>query len=309
MMLGIDASSIHVVADNGAPVDDAMVVWAQELQPGTWYTLDHNGASAQVQYAWQSQRKQLHLFAAVDGSSYLIQLRRLAAYLQAGLLVAQDEEGLTLRATRDALAKLDANPRTVAGLTAEQSLTIRATGPMRRLPPGNLRGHSAASAAAPGAGTARQAGAPRGHPAPAPAAFHLQGSRVHAGACYQGVPGPKGQTPARCSTGLFSDSRASAILHPPPCPRASKAASGRARHCWPGAGSMRNSSSTSCADSTSLAPWRISAWQPRDCGAHGWTPGSQKPPGPAPTAIRAVIREPEANARPRQPVSLGTGPR
>ncbi len=110
MMLGIDASSIHVVADNGAPVDDAMVAWAQELQPGTWYTLDHNGASAQVQYAWQSQRKQLHLFAAVDGSSYLIQLRRLAAYLQAGLLVAQDEEGLTLRATRDALAKLDANP-------------------------------------------------------------------------------------------------------------------------------------------------------------------------------------------------------
>ena len=110
MMLGIDASSIHVVADNGAPVDEAMVVWAQELQPGTWYTLDHNGASAQVQYAWQSQRKQLHLFAAVDGSSYLIQLRRLAAYLQAGLLVAQDEEGLTVRATRDALAKLDANP-------------------------------------------------------------------------------------------------------------------------------------------------------------------------------------------------------
>ena len=110
MMLGIDASSIHVVADNGAPVDEAMVVWAQQLQCGTWYTLDHNGASAQVQYAWQSQRKQLHLFAAVDGSSYLIQLRRLAAYLQAGLLVAQDEEGLTVRATRDALAKLDANP-------------------------------------------------------------------------------------------------------------------------------------------------------------------------------------------------------
>ena len=115
MMLGIDASSIHVVADNGAPVDDNMVAWAQELQPGTWYTLDHNGASAQVQYVWQSQRKQLHLFAAVDGSSYLIQLRRLAAYLQAGLLVPADEEGLTLRATRDALAKLDANPERLLG--------------------------------------------------------------------------------------------------------------------------------------------------------------------------------------------------
>ncbi|KQO16886.1 DUF1631 domain-containing protein [Acidovorax sp. Leaf78] len=115
MMLGIDASSIHVVADNGAPVEDNMVAWAQELQPGTWYTLDHNGSSAQVQYAWQSQRKQLHLFAAVDGSSYLIQLRRLAAYLQAGLLVPQDEEGLTVRATRDALAKLDANPERLLG--------------------------------------------------------------------------------------------------------------------------------------------------------------------------------------------------
>ncbi|WP_026435552.1 DUF1631 domain-containing protein [Acidovorax sp. JHL-9] len=115
MMLGIDASSIHVIADNGAPVDDAMVAWAQELQRGAWFTLDHNGASAQVQYAWQSQRKQLHLFAATDGSSYLIQLRRLAAYLQSGLLVAQDEEGLTLRATRDALAKLDANPERLLG--------------------------------------------------------------------------------------------------------------------------------------------------------------------------------------------------
>lgn len=110
MMLGIDASSIHVIADNGAPVDEAMVTWAQELLPGTWFTLDHNGSSVQVQYVWQSERKQLHLFAAMDGSSYLIQLRRLAAYLQTGLLVLQDEEGLTLRATRDALAKIDANP-------------------------------------------------------------------------------------------------------------------------------------------------------------------------------------------------------
>ncbi|HRL98504.1 MAG TPA: DUF1631 family protein, partial [Acidovorax sp.] len=115
MMLGIDASSIHVVADNGAPVEETMVAEAQQLQPGAWYTLDHNGSSAQVQYVWQSQRKQLHLFAAMDGSSYLIQLHRLAAYLQAGLLVAQDDEGLTVRATRDALAKLDANPERLLG--------------------------------------------------------------------------------------------------------------------------------------------------------------------------------------------------
>ena len=115
MMTGIDASAIHVVADNGAPVDDAMVTWAQELQLGNWFTLDHNGSSNQVQYAWQSQRKQLHLFAATDGRSYLIQLRRLGAYLQAGLLVAREEEGLTVRATRDALAKLNANPERLLG--------------------------------------------------------------------------------------------------------------------------------------------------------------------------------------------------
>lgn len=115
MMLGIDASAIHVVADNGAPVEEAMVQWAQELQLGTWFTLDHNASRAQVQYAWHSQRKQLHLFAATDGSTYLVQLRRLGAYLQAGLLVAQEEEGLTVRATRDALAKLGANPERLLG--------------------------------------------------------------------------------------------------------------------------------------------------------------------------------------------------
>ena len=111
MMLGMDATGLVVIADTGAPVDEAMLAWAQQLPLGVWYQLDHNGSTAQVQYVWHSARQQLHLFAAaVDGSCYLIQLRRLAAYLQAGLLVPQDEEGLTVRATRDALAKIDANP-------------------------------------------------------------------------------------------------------------------------------------------------------------------------------------------------------
>jgi hypothetical protein len=110
LLLGIDASSIEVVADGGSQPSDAMLAWAQELQPGTWFTLDHNGKLSQVQYAWRSDRKQLHLFASTDGKSFLIQARRLAAYLQAGLLVPTEEEALTVRATRDALAKLDANP-------------------------------------------------------------------------------------------------------------------------------------------------------------------------------------------------------
>ncbi len=110
MGLGIDASALHVMADHGTPVEDAMLQWAQKLPLGQWFTLDHNGARAQVQYVWHSQRKQLHLFATTDGTTYLVQLQRLGAYLQSGLLLAQDEERLTVRATRDALAKLDANP-------------------------------------------------------------------------------------------------------------------------------------------------------------------------------------------------------
>ena len=39
-----------------------------------------------------------------------LQLKAMADYMQAGLLVAQEDESLTLRATRDALTKLDANP-------------------------------------------------------------------------------------------------------------------------------------------------------------------------------------------------------
>ncbi|KQP49743.1 DUF1631 family protein [Pseudorhodoferax sp. Leaf274] len=110
LMLGIDASSIDVIPDAGAKPSEAMVAWAHELQLGHWFTLDHNQKISQVQLAWRSERKQLFLFAAMDGRSTLIQAKRLAAYLQAGLLIPQEEEALTLRATRQALEKLDANP-------------------------------------------------------------------------------------------------------------------------------------------------------------------------------------------------------
>ena len=114
-MIGIDSAHIEVIADGGSQPTDAMLAWARELQPGSWFNLDHNGKISHVQFAWCSERKQLHLFATVDGRSFLIQMRRLAAYLQAGLLVQTEEEALTVRATRDALAKLDANPERLFG--------------------------------------------------------------------------------------------------------------------------------------------------------------------------------------------------
>ncbi len=115
MLLGIDASALDVLADNGAPVQEAVLAWVQALPLGAWFTLEHNAARVSVQYVWQSARRQLHLFASASGHSYLIQLRRLAAYAQAGLLVGLDEEGLSLRATRDAITKLDANPERLGG--------------------------------------------------------------------------------------------------------------------------------------------------------------------------------------------------
>ena len=115
MMIGIDASDIEVVTDGGSQPTEAMRAWAQELQLGAWFSLDHNGRTSHVQFAWRSDRKQLHLFASADGRNFLIQARRLAAYLQAGLLIPTEEEALTVRATRDALAKLEANPERLLG--------------------------------------------------------------------------------------------------------------------------------------------------------------------------------------------------
>ena len=115
MMLGMDASNIDVVTDGGSKPTPAMISWAQQLQVGAWFTLDHNGRVVQVQFVWRSERKHLNLFASSDGRSYLIQARRLAAYLQAGLLVPQEQEALTVRATRDALVKLNANPERLLG--------------------------------------------------------------------------------------------------------------------------------------------------------------------------------------------------
>lgn len=110
LLLDIDANTIHVIADNEAQAPAEALEWARALLLGHWFYLDHNGSPIQVQYAWQSQRQQLHLFAAPNGFCFLFQLQRLAGYLQAGLLAPRELEGITARASRDALAKIEANP-------------------------------------------------------------------------------------------------------------------------------------------------------------------------------------------------------
>lgn len=107
---GHETADLEVVAEGGSMPSPAMVAWARGLQVGAWFKLDYRGRNEAVQLAWQGLRKQLSLFVAPTGRCVLFQQHRLAAFLQAGLLVPAEEEALTVRATRDALAKLDADP-------------------------------------------------------------------------------------------------------------------------------------------------------------------------------------------------------
>jgi len=107
---GHETDELQVVAEGGTMPTPAMLAWARELQIGAWFELDYRQRREPVQLAWQGLQKQLALFVTPSGRGVLFQLRRLAAFLQAGLLVPVEEESLTTRATREALAKLDADP-------------------------------------------------------------------------------------------------------------------------------------------------------------------------------------------------------
>ncbi len=107
---GHESSELEVVAEGGSMPTPAMLAWARELQVGSWYMLDYRNRNEAVQLAWQGLRRQLTLFVSQQGRAILFQQHRLAAFLQAGLLVPAQDESLTVRATRSALAKLDVDP-------------------------------------------------------------------------------------------------------------------------------------------------------------------------------------------------------
>ena len=107
---GHESSELEVVGEGGSMPTPAMVAWARELQVGSWYMLDYRGHNEPVQLAWQGLRRQLTLFVSPQGRGILFQQHRLAAFLQAGLIVPAQDEALTVRATRNALAKLDVDP-------------------------------------------------------------------------------------------------------------------------------------------------------------------------------------------------------
>jgi hypothetical protein len=107
---GHESEGMEVVAEGGSDPSPAMLAWAKELQVGGWYMLDYRGRNEAVQLAWRGTRRQMALFVTASGRGVLFQLSRMAAFLQAGLLLPAQDESLTVKATRNALAKLDVDP-------------------------------------------------------------------------------------------------------------------------------------------------------------------------------------------------------
>jgi Protein of unknown function (DUF1631) len=101
---------LEIIADGGSMPGPAMLQWASELQLGAAFTLDLRGRQQRVRLVWQGMNRQLSLFSAPDGRCVLFQKARLAAFLQAGLLVPLQDESLTVAATRNAIEKIKADP-------------------------------------------------------------------------------------------------------------------------------------------------------------------------------------------------------
>jgi hypothetical protein len=112
---GQESSELEVVGEGGSMATPAMLAWARDLLVGTWYMLDYRDRNEAVQLAWLGLRKHLALFVSPQGRCILFQQHRLAAFLQAGLLVPAQDEPLTVQATRSALAKLDGDPSRLLG--------------------------------------------------------------------------------------------------------------------------------------------------------------------------------------------------
>jgi hypothetical protein len=64
-----------------------------------------------VQLVWQGTRRLLALFVSAEGKCMLFQLRRLAAYLQSGLMQPAQDEDLTIKGIRGSLDILGMLPK------------------------------------------------------------------------------------------------------------------------------------------------------------------------------------------------------
>lgn len=107
---GYESQDMDVVAQGGATPSAAMLACAAALSLGEWFVLDYRDKKEPVQLVWQGLQRHLMLFVSAKGRGVLFQVHRLAAFLEAGLMAPQEPETLTMQATRQAIAKLNADP-------------------------------------------------------------------------------------------------------------------------------------------------------------------------------------------------------
>lgn len=110
-----EQEGLEVVSDGGSLPGPQMLEMAERLQPGESFHLDYRGRQERVRLVWQGMSKQLTLFNGANGRCVLFQKARLAAFLQAGLLIPAQEESLTTAATRSAISKINADPARLLG--------------------------------------------------------------------------------------------------------------------------------------------------------------------------------------------------
>jgi hypothetical protein len=101
---------LEVVTEGGSMPQPDMLAAAAGLQLGSAFKIEYRGRRETVRLTWQGMHKQLSLFVTAKGRCILFQKMRLAAFLQAGLLVPIEDESLTQTATRSAMRKIGADP-------------------------------------------------------------------------------------------------------------------------------------------------------------------------------------------------------
>jgi Protein of unknown function (DUF1631) len=109
-LTGDESDALEVVADGGTKPSAESFERANTLEVGEWFKLDYRGRIDTMQLGWHGMKRQLTLFVSSGGRCVLFPKKRLAAFLEAGLLVAAQSETLTTMATRRAMAKIDADP-------------------------------------------------------------------------------------------------------------------------------------------------------------------------------------------------------
>jgi len=107
---GHESDELEIVAEGGATPTAGALAATDEMLVGAWYMLEYRDRQEAMQLAWQGMRKQLSLFVSTGGRCVLFQRRRLAAFLQAQLLVPAQDESLTIAATRTAIEKINQDP-------------------------------------------------------------------------------------------------------------------------------------------------------------------------------------------------------